>query len=237
MFIKGGRNFRDTFTHLNLLKMKKVMMIVAFIATFSGYLEAQNEAYLKAMREAVGVLDTVNGSPGFIAVGNTFGRIASAEPKEWLPLYYNAYCNLRVGFEVANTDGLQAKTYFDVAQKQLDAAKVLAPNEVEIVVLQGYIYQGRIVENPQVNGGEFTQKCYGELGKAMVMSPDNPRPYLIKGQNTYFMPSFWGGGADKAKPILEEALARYGRFKGDSDVYPHWGVDRVKQLLKMIDNG
>jgi hypothetical protein len=69
------------------------------------------------------------------------------------------------------------------------------------------------------------------LGKAKALNPDNPRIYLINGQNIFYTPEAFGGGKAKAKPILENAVAKFAIFKAATDLDPIWGAERAKTLL------
>lgn len=45
--------------------------------------------------------------------------------------------------------------------------------------------------------------------RSRAMAPDNPRVLLLAGIGTLHKPAFAGGGADRAKPLFEHAIARY----------------------------
>ena len=166
------------------------------------------------------------------ASANGFARIAKVESSEWLPNYYEAYSYMRMAIGTMEKDPSKIDAFLDQAQAAIDIAKTIAGGESEVFALQGYIYQGRIWPNPQQRGAEYTQKCYEALGAAMQINPANPRPYFIIGQNTFFMPEFWGGGVKNAMPLLSEAKEKFTTFKPESPLHPNWGADRNAQLLE-----
>ncbi len=69
------------------------------------------------------------------------------------------------------------------------------------------------------------------LDKAITLNPDNPRPYLVKGQNVFYTPAAFGGGKDVAKPLLEKAAAKFATFKPENEIAPDWGKERNNELL------
>jgi hypothetical protein len=211
--------------------MKKITAIIAIIVLGATTILAQNASFTATMQTNLAKLDTTSKVEDLQALANTFSRIAEAEPKEWLANYYAAYSNLIIGFEMANSNPSKAQEYVTIAQTQVKLAQSVAPAEVELVILQAYIYQARILENPMTKGQEFTPKCFQELGKAAAMDPTNPRPAYIKGQLTLYMPEFYGGGAEKAKPTLEKSVKLFETFKPATSLHPNWGKQRANYLL------
>ena len=92
-------------------------------------LPAQNAQYHSAMTKAVAALDSADTPADYQAAANTFSRIAQAEPKEWLPLYYAAFSHLNQAFPMFREDAAKAIQTLDLAQATLDKAKALAYRE------------------------------------------------------------------------------------------------------------
>ena len=212
--------------------MKKITIVIALVLTFAATAISQSATYLAAMQTNLAQLDTTQKMEDFQKLANAFARIAEAEPKEWLPKYYNAYCNLVIGFMVSDTDPSKGQIFVSLAQTQVTEAQASNPTEVELVILQGYIYIGRIMENPMSKGAEYSPKCFQQIGKANMMDSNNPRANHVKGLLTMNMPEFYGGGAAKAKPILEKAAQQYETFKPATPLHPNWGKSRNAMLLQ-----
>ena len=74
--------------------------------------------------------------------------------------------------------------------------------------------------------------------KAKSFNIQNPRPYFLEGQSKFYTPSAFGGGVEKAFPILENALEYYSVFQAKK-YWPNWGYEDCKKLyeesLKQID--
>jgi tetratricopeptide (TPR) repeat protein len=74
--------------------------------------------------------------------------------------------------------------------------------------------------------------------RARGMAPDNPRVLLLVGIGTLHKPAFAGGGADKAKPLFERAIARFEAAPADTGAMAWGRVDayvwagRCQALLK-----
>ena len=113
----------------------------------------------------------------------------------------------------------------------LNRAKELAPKESEVHALQGYIYTARIWENPMINGVSYSPMCHQSCDKAISLKPDNPRPYFLKGQTTFYTPEYWGGGPKAALPMLEKANELYKNQEKASPFHPDWGAYYCTKLL------
>lgn len=203
----------------------KTSILLLLLCSASFFAQAQQQdRYTQLMTQTVAVLDTARSSETFVQASNTFERIAMNAPKEWLPTYYKAYCQMMLATGEMQAGRIEACTaHLDAAQDALNAASALAPKESEVVALQGYIYQGRIWENPMTKGAEFSPKVQQTLEMAMSLNPQNPRPYYLLGQQLLFTPEFYGGGGKAALPWLEKAEALFGAEAPASAMHPRWG--------------
>lgn len=212
--------------------MKNISLFVLLLS-FSSILFAQNEKYVQAMEKALAQLDTTQSVEGLQKLANTFERIAMNEKSEWLPNYYHAYCNMMIATAKMQAQDLPTCiAHLDKAQTALDAAMLLAPQDAEIITLQGYIYQGRIWENPMVKGAEFSPKIQQTLQTAIAMNPENPRPYYLMGQQLLFTPEFYGGGAKAALSWLEKAEAKFVTYQAPTKLHPNWGKGANNYMLQ-----
>lgn len=212
--------------------MKNSLLLFSFLF-IGASLFAQNAKYDAAMTKAITHLDSAQTSAQHLEVANDFARIASAEPKEWLPNYYAALSHLSAAFILLKENPAKALETIDVAQTSLDKAKTLAPGESEVAVLQAYILIARVSENPMVKGQELSPRVFAELGKAAGMNPNNPRAPLLQGMYTMNMPEFYGGGATNAKPFFEKAALLFEK-ETPGAIMPHWGKDTNAYFLEQI---
>lgn len=211
--------------------MKKLSILL--IALFLGFASfAQSSKYEQAMTKALTMLDTANAIKTFQKVSNQFERIAAAEPNEVWPNYYVAYSSVKIALRLMGSDIEQMMAMADKAQAALDLALALEPNNSELVAMQGYVLHVRVWGDPQANGPTYAPKAQAILEKAIALDANNPRAYHLIGQNLFFTPAFWGGGADNAKPFLEKAATQYASFQSDDVLAPTWGAEWNADLLK-----
>jgi hypothetical protein len=197
---------------------------------------SQDDAYTNAMNHAVSQLKTAEQSRAFEASASAFERISAAAPEEWLPAYYEAYCQIMLAsqaMEQEQTDKISA--HLDKAQAAVDRAKAIAPESSEVAALQGYVYTGRIWESPMVNGARYSGICQESYAKAIELDPENPRAHHLMGMQIFFTPKFFGGGAEKALPYLQKAAERYERFEPASELHPTWGAYFNRNLLERAE--
>jgi tetratricopeptide (TPR) repeat protein len=213
------------------MKMKKQILLV--IALMTIYISnAQDAKYVKAMEKNIALIDSAgreSSASVFQDAYNSFERIAGANPKEWLPLYYQAYCEVMMG--LGQKENLKKDEYFDKADALAGKADSLQPNNSEIFVMKSFITSMKISVDPQSRGQQLGMKSGILLGKAMQLDPENPRAYFLKGQGLVYTPEQFGGGKDKAIPVLETAVQKYAKFKPASSIMPHWGEAKCKATL------
>jgi tetratricopeptide (TPR) repeat protein len=208
--------------------MKKLTILLVLFSMFNiGF---ANEAYHKAMTESIGQLFQSATITDYVDVANQFERISQIEKAEWLPLYYASYAYIMISFQ--ESDNAKKDAYLDQAQKLLDKAFIIAPNESELHMLQGFLYPSRINIDPMARGMLYMEKMNASLNKALELNPDNPRVYYLRATMTYHMPEAYGGGAAKALPFYKTADEKFKIFKPQTDLSPNWGKDANEAELK-----
>ncbi len=207
--------------------MKKIIIssiiILATIFSFAGEKE-----YEQAMEKNLQELSKAKTAADFQVVANSFVRIAEAEADKWLPFYYVSYCYMNYIFAGEGKEDID-KT-LDKAEGNLKKARELSPDNSEIEVLQGWIYQGRIQVDPMGRGQLYSEKAAISFGKAKNLNPDNPRVYFLTGQNVLYTPEMFGGGQEAACPYFQEAKEKYATFKPETPISPSWGKEYNNKL-------
>jgi hypothetical protein len=180
------------------------------------------DAYISMMLATIAEQDAAKNTAECQAVLAKLERAVAAAPTAWEPRYYQARGYMQMGF---NTNGHDAQDkFFDQAQVALDQARKLPQaNQTEIYLLQAYIYQGRIMVAPMTRGMVYSGRVAEALGAAKALAPDNPRLYLLLGNNLYYTPEIFGGGVDKAHPMYVKAKALFATFKPATPLSPTWG--------------
>ncbi|MDD2306324.1 MAG: hypothetical protein PHP53_16595 [Prolixibacteraceae bacterium] len=210
--------------------MKTSILILALVL-LSGVGFA-NEAYQKAMSQSIEKLFQAKTIPEYVEVANQFERISQIEKAEWLPLYYASYAYIIISFQEA--ENTKKDQYLDQAQKYLDQAMAIEPNESELYMLQGFLYPSRINIDPMARGMLYMGKMNESLDKALALNPDNPRVYYLRATMTYHMPEAYGGGAAKALPLFILADEKFRIFKPKTEISPNWGKEMNDAELKKL---
>ena len=158
-------------------------------------------------------------------------RAAAAVPTDSLPPYYQGYGRMLAVFQGKDKEDVKDKL-LDQAEASLAQARKLGGEESELLVLQAYIHQARLGIAPMARSMKYSGLVREALAQAKKANPANPRIYLVEGNNLYFTPKMFGGGADVAKPVFEEAQARYAAFKPANALVPNWGERQLQGRLK-----
>ena len=183
---------------------------------------AQSEKYIAAM-EANLEKGSYQAEPDeLIKVANAFERIAAAEPTEWMPSYYATLMYMYVA-QKSMQDADKLEMAVDKAWENIEKTEAISGENSEVLALKAYVYFGYIWKNPMVNGALYSGKANELLAKSMELNPENPRPYYLKGQNTFFTPAMWGGGEEAAKPLLVTAQEKFDKFEKENSLTPDWG--------------
>lgn len=192
--------------------------------------DAYTDAYTATMLPIIAAQNAAVTPADFQANLAQLERAASAAPTAWEPRYYQARACLRLGFMSA--DGDAQDKFFDQAQAALDQAKKLPRAEqAELLILQAYLYQGRIMVSPMTRGMIYSGRVSEALSLAEAGSPGNPRVALLRGNDLFYRPSMFGGGADKAKPFYQLAVLRFVGFQPATPLSPTWGAKMAAAML------
>jgi len=209
--------------------MKTLSITVVLLAI--SLLGFSNEAYQKAMSQSIEKLYQAKTIPEFVELANQFERISAIEQTEWLPLYYASFAYIMISFQ--EVDNTRKDSYLDQAQKYLDQAVVIEPNESELFLLQGFLYPSRITVDPMTRGMIYMDKMNQSLDKALTLNPDNPRVYYLRATMTFHMPEAYGGGAEKALPMYKIADEKFRIFKPKTELSPNWGKESNETEMKL----
>jgi hypothetical protein len=211
--------------------MKKVINIIGLfllLISFNGIAQTGNEKFKQAVLKGKEMLKNANGTEDFTKSANYFERVAQVESQEWLAPYYAAYSNLIAG--LTSSDNSIKDQYWDKALTEVAQAEALSKDNSEIYALKGYIQYMKLSVDPRARLS-FMSASAASLATAKSLNAENPRIYLIMGQNTFYTPEAFGGGKANAKPILETAAAKFTIFKAATAVDPDWGSERTTELL------
>jgi len=187
--------------------------------------------YVESLTETMRAIYNTGDAAELRELAGTCERAASVNPTDWLPRYYQAYALLINTFQSKDSDDIKDKT-LDQAEAALAQARRLKGDESELLALQAYIYQGRFSVSPMTRMMKYPRLVDETAAQAKQANPANPRPYLIAANNLYYRPSMFGGGPDAARPLFEEAKAKFAAYHPANALLPNWGENQVAGRLK-----
>jgi len=218
--------------------MKKAIVLIFAIFGVHFISSAQGETFNAQMESAVRLLDDAKSIGDFQKLANTFTRIAAGNQAHWLPYYYAAYCNTRIGWMYEKADPEKIEPFVTIAAQQIAKAKSLVDtttqkNEMaEIYCVMSMIKRGWVFINPMTYGSEYgmASKTLFEKGKALA--PENPRILYLEGWEKYNAPKMWGGDKAKAKELLTLAIRKL-EANPSTGIYPRWGKSESEEILQL----
>jgi hypothetical protein len=72
------------------------------------------------------------------------------------------------------------------------------------------------------------------LETAKKLDANNPRVYLLEGQDKYYTPEQYGGSKEEAKVLFEKSKQLFESFKPASSIHPDWGKGTVTYMLSQF---
>jgi hypothetical protein len=212
--------------------MKTITALFIFLlVSFSAFSQT---VYEQAMHDGLDSLKHIKVLEDFQSVTNHFERIAAAEPGQWLPRYYAAYCRIILSFKEQEKE--KKEQLLVKSENLLNGALKISPEESELFALQGMLYQGFIMLDPQNNAPEYSARANQSFDRAITLNASNPRPYYLKGMNLMYMPEPYGGGMKAACPLFAKAKELFETFVKADELMPDWGKDQNEQLLEKCAN-
>jgi hypothetical protein len=209
--------------------MKRTSLF-AILALMASITMGQNQKYMEKMGETIQMFGSCNTPSDFQELANRFHVIASAEPGEWLPLYYEAHCYILMSFMEQSGKELR-DAYLDKASGSIEKMLELAPGEAEVYVMKAFYHTGYLVIDPPQRAMSTTPQIQAALSRALQIEPDNPRARFLQISNELGTASFFG--SDTA-PICEKArklLETWDAYQLQSPIHPGWGKSETQGIV------
>lgn len=214
--------------------MKKTMLFAAamFIMTAAF---TQSDKYTSKMKELISKFDSMNSADSWTNLSAAFERVGDAEKTQWLPYYYSSFSTLMAAN--MKTMGKQDKDITDPAadkaEASLNKALALTKESSETWVIKKMIATMRMLGDPMSRYATDGAAAAEALSKAKEMNPNNPRIYLLEGQDKYYTPEQYGGSKAEAKKLFQKSLELFGTFKPETELHPTWGKNHVTYFLSL----
>ncbi len=215
--------------------MKQVLLIIS-VCLFSLTGIAQKEKFVKAMETNIQSLQTVQSPEQWLELSNTFERIAEAEKTEWLPYYYASYAKVMNAFMSGGTGGAitadVADPAADKAEQLLNKAEALSGENSEIFIIRKMIANLRMMADPMTRYQTYGPQGAEALAKAKQLDQNNPRVYLLEGQDKFYTPEQFGGSKAEAKKLFETSIEKFSSHSTPSSLHPKWGLEQAKYFYE-----
>lgn len=75
---------------------------------------------------------------------------------------------------------------------------------------------------------EYGPVASAALETAKGLNPENPRVYILEGQDLFYTPEQYGGDKQEAKKKFETASSKFDTYKPESNIHPNWGLGQTK---------
>jgi hypothetical protein len=204
--------------------MKKMMF--SFILLIAVAANAQSDKYASAMQANITLLDSAKTTADYENVTNAFVRVGDAEKTQWLPYYYAALAQTRIGW----TDKKSDKDQLAEKTKALVAKAEAIEKNAELCTITNMAATQQMLVDPQSRWQTYGTEASTALQTGMQLDPTNPRLYYLQGMSIFGTPEQFGGGKDKAKPVFQKAVDLYKTFKV-KPLYPSWGQKEAEAML------
>lgn len=214
--------------------MKKLILpiLLMVIAYHSG--NAQGNTSVNSLQNTVAKLDKAQTAKDFETLEKELESMAVSQKTAWLPYYYAAYCNAKIGFMYEN-DGERIEPYSKRGEEQIKKAQALLDEGkqkkelAEVYTVTSMIYRTKVFINPMTYGRKYGVLSQQFMDKAKQIDAQNPRMLWLEAWVKYNTPKMWGGDKKLAKQLAEQSLAKLS--SATSDVNPHWGKTENRELL------
>ncbi len=220
--------------------MKKLIISI-FITALSIYtVAAQQSSSSSALSSSVKKLDQAKTVKDYQTLEKEFSGIAIAQKTNWLPYYYAAFCNARIGFlyqdngEDVEPYSNRGETLAQKAKSLLDTAKQKKELS-ELYTIFCMINQSRVFINQMSYGPKYGPIAQQYLNKAKQFNPENPRAIFMEAWFKYNTPKMWGGDKDLAKQLAMKSLKLLQSGPSEGEM-PHWGQTENTELLNKYKN-
>lgn len=179
-----------------------------------------------AARRALDTAVNKGDAKGMLGARALFAGLAADDPQDTRAHYGVALASWRATPLLEDADKAEAKRVCEEGLAAATRAIKLDPRSGEAVALKAGLQGLSLGFNPgaaMMLGPEMEQA----MGRAEALSPASPRVALFKAMNTLHKPGFVGGGAEKAAPQFEHAVALAAAESVDDSTALVWGHDDV----------
>lgn len=207
--------------------MKTFIILFVMLTSMSAF---ATDKYTEQMHKHIQAVYTAKSTEEYQVAINALDRIALAEKTKWEPFYYSAFGNLMLATN--ENDGGKKDAYLDLALASVQKGKSVAPDESELIALEGFVHMIRVTVDPAARGQQYSSLAFQHFGKAMALNPNNPRAQALMAQMQFGTAQFFGSSTSEACTLARKALAQFDAAQTENPLAPRWGKEMTVQLLK-----
>lgn len=204
------------------------LLLTACALLASNFAFATRDKYIETMQKNIETVYTAQSIADIQNAVNAFERIGEAEKTKWEPFYYASFGYVMMANR--EKDAATKDSYLDLSLKSLERAKVLKPNDSEIIALEGFVHMIRVTVDPASRGQQYSGMAFQSFGKAVTMNPENPRALCLLAQMQYGTAQFFGSPTTEACGTLSKALEKFETYKPENVLAPKWGKGMAEGL-------
>ena len=213
--------------------MKKIIILIALLASGLSLNAQSQEAYIKAMSKGLQGLGSAQSLEELQGVASQFERISAKVTDQWHPHYYAGLSYINMAYKA---EGISTKDKYSAkAQEFIDKALAIAPNNSEIVALQGYNYMVQLAADPNTRGQMLSPKAMQQFSMAIKLDSNNPRANALMAQMQYGMAQFFGSPTDDACAMAKKTIPVFESEQKGKSLDPSWGIELAKGLVSQCE--
>ena len=206
----------------------RIFLLYLFLQLSNFSLQAQDYNSNQSLIDAIAIFHSLVPNKDPKALIAQFEKLAQnpSPGNAWVPSYYLAIINARLSLKNKEL----AEAYADKAIAWANASIALNANDENYCALS-MAKTAKMAVNPYLRWVAYEKSIKGPLQIAKKTNPNNPRIYILEGSLTLNMPSLFGGGCEKAKPLLIKARDLLNK-QVPQKILPTWGQQSLDELRK-----
>jgi len=195
---------------------------------------SQSESDSVLYHDGLSILDNSFNVEGYLKSAAYFDSISGTNPDHWLAHYYTGLSYILAARN--STTDRSRDELLDKAQNSINKSVKLKSDESENYIIQAFLYQVRLLIDPQGRALNFSQKADSILKKAIEADSSNPRAFFLLANNVYYTPPVFKGGPKNALPVFLKAKDKFRSFKTGLSFLPDWGEDQNEEMIRLCSN-
>jgi hypothetical protein len=204
------------------------VLVIATVLFTNATVNANDGKYEQAMKKNIGTVYAAKTLDELQNVINNFERIGVAEKTKWEPHYYAAFGYIMMAN--IEKDNVKRDGFLDQSLKAINSAKAIAPDESEIIALEGFAAMIRVSVDPGTRGPQYAPMAMQLFGKALTLNSENPRALALMAQMQFGTAQFFGSSTNEACATLSKSLEKFETFKSPNALAPQWGKGMAESL-------